>query len=45
MNAHAEAITIRVGIIEDQTEVREGLTLLINDSAGLSCVGAWSSME
>ncbi|HKE21076.1 MAG TPA: response regulator transcription factor [Bryobacteraceae bacterium] len=45
MSAPAEAMTIRVGIIEDQAEVREGLALLINDSAGLSCVGAWRSME
>ena len=39
------ASPIRVAIIEDQPEVREGLALLINDGAGLQCVGTWRSME
>ena len=45
MNASVDNALIRVAIIEDQAEVREGLALLINDSNGLQCVGAWRSME
>jgi DNA-binding NarL/FixJ family response regulator len=40
-----EPAIIRVAIIEDQATVREGLALLINDSPGMLCVGAWRSME
>lgn len=36
---------IRVVIIEDQRDVREGLRLLINGSPGFGCVGAYSSVE
>jgi DNA-binding NarL/FixJ family response regulator len=45
MNASAEPAAIRVAIVEDKAEVREGLALLINDSPGLWCVGAWRTME
>jgi DNA-binding NarL/FixJ family response regulator len=37
--------TIRVGIIEDQADVREGLAMLIGDSEGFECAGVWASME
>jgi len=36
---------IRVGIIEDQTDVCEGLATLIGESDGFACAGAWPSME
>lgn len=37
--------SIRVGIIEDQGDLREGMAALVAGSAGFSCVGAWPSME
>ncbi len=38
---------IRVGIVEDEQEIREGLTLLIGSGAdpGIQCAGAWPTME
>jgi DNA-binding NarL/FixJ family response regulator len=36
---------IRVSIVEDQPEVREGLALLIGEARGYKCVGAFPSME
>jgi DNA-binding NarL/FixJ family response regulator len=36
---------IRVAIVEDQREIREGLALLIGASPGFRCVGSWPSME
>src|SRR5215467_2677805 len=36
---------IRVGIIEDRREIREGLTLLIDGTEGYRCTGSFSSME
>lgn len=36
---------IRVVIIEDQRDVREGLKLLINGSPGFKCVGAYRTVE
>jgi len=36
---------IRVGIIEDQPEIREGLRVLIAGSPGFDCAGAWERME
>jgi DNA-binding NarL/FixJ family response regulator len=39
------AATIRVGIIEDQQEVRDGLALLIDDAGGFQCTGRWGSVE
>ena len=37
--------TIRVAIIEDRREIREGLAMLINGTAGLRCAGSYRSME
>jgi DNA-binding NarL/FixJ family response regulator len=37
--------TIRVVIIEDMREVREGLAALINGTQGFKCVGSYYSME
>ncbi|MFL6277467.1 MAG: response regulator [Blastocatellia bacterium] len=39
------ATTIRVTIIEDRREIREGLAMLINGTAGYQCIGAYRSME
>lgn len=36
---------IKVVIIEDQREVREGLAMLINGTSGFSCVGSFRSIE
>lgn len=38
-------MTIRVGIIEDVPEVREGLMSLINDAAGFQCSCGYRTME
>ncbi|HEV8145501.1 MAG TPA: response regulator transcription factor [Bryobacteraceae bacterium] len=37
--------TIRVAIIEDQRELREGLAVLVGEAEGLRCIGAFRSME
>jgi DNA-binding NarL/FixJ family response regulator len=36
---------IRVAIVEDQRDIREGLTTLINGTDGYRCTGAYRSME
>ena len=36
---------IRVAIIEDQRDIRECLTFLINGTEGFSCTGGYRSME
>src|ERR1035441_4465440 len=36
---------IRVLVIEDQREIREGMVTLINGTTGLQCAGAYRSME
>lgn len=36
---------IRVAIIEDRREIREGITALINGTEGYRCVGSFGSME
>jgi DNA-binding NarL/FixJ family response regulator len=43
MNDPSQAI--RVAIIEDQREIREGLRMLISGTAGYRVAGAWGSME
>ena len=40
-----EARVITVAIIEDKREVREGVGILINGTAGYQCVGGYRSME
>lgn len=37
--------TLKVGIVEDQPKIREGLRALINGTAGYCCVGCFGSME
>ncbi|MBL8189415.1 MAG: response regulator transcription factor [Acidobacteria bacterium] len=42
---NSASATIRVVIIEDQRDVREGLKLLINGSPGFECLAAYRSVE
>jgi DNA-binding NarL/FixJ family response regulator len=37
--------TIRVAIVEDRREIREGLALIIDGTPGFRCTGAYRSME
>ena len=39
------ASTLKVGIIEDQPKIREGLKALIDGTEGYRCVGCFGSME
>ncbi len=41
----SEPVPIRVVIIEDMREVREGLMMLINGTAGFQCAGSYRSMR
>jgi DNA-binding NarL/FixJ family response regulator len=41
----ADAATLKVGIIEDQPKIREGLRALIDGTNGYRCVGSFGSME
>lgn len=53
MNAHvtssspppASETPLRVAIVEDDRAVREGLSFLIDGTAGYRCVGHWDSVE
>jgi YesN/AraC family two-component response regulator len=38
-------VPVRVVIIEDLREVREGLTMLINGTHGFQCAGSYRTME
>jgi DNA-binding NarL/FixJ family response regulator len=40
-----EPETIKVAIIEDRREIRDGLSMLINGTQGFKCTGAYRSME
>src|SRR6266481_8656337 len=40
-----EATALKVGIIEDQPKIREGLRALIDGTYGYRCVGSFGSME
>src|SRR5215813_10266068 len=44
MNA-SEPTAIKAAIVEDQKDIREGLTMLINGTAGYHCTGSFRSME
>ncbi len=41
----SEARTIKVAIVEDLREIREGLAQLLNSTPGFRCTGAYASME
>ena len=40
-----ETQTIKVAIVEDQREIRDGLAQLLNATPGYRCTGAYASME
>jgi DNA-binding NarL/FixJ family response regulator len=40
-----EPETIKVALIEDRREIRDGLAMLINGTSGFKCTGAYRSME
>jgi DNA-binding NarL/FixJ family response regulator len=44
-SAASPATVIKVAIIEDQRDIRECLTFLINGTEGYSCTGSYRSME
>src|SRR4029453_13937554 len=44
MTTGSEA-TIRVAIVEDRREIRDGLATIINGTPGFRCTGAYRSME
>src|SRR5580765_7390841 len=44
-SGQAPAPAIRVVIVEDQRELREGLAMLINGTPGFRCVGSFRTME
>lgn len=44
MSASSEK-TIRVAIVEDRREIRDGLATIINGTPGFHCTGAYRSME
>jgi DNA-binding NarL/FixJ family response regulator len=44
MNAENEP-TIRVAIVEDRREIREGLSTIINGTPGFRCSGSYRTME
>lgn len=41
----SSAQILRIAIVEDQSDTREGLRLLIDDVPALTCVGAFGSLE
>ena len=43
--AQPQETPVRVAIIEDQREVREGLTILINGTPGFRCTNSFRTME
>ena len=45
ISAAPPATVIKVAIIEDQRDIRECLTFLINGTEGYSCTGSYRSME
>jgi DNA-binding NarL/FixJ family response regulator len=44
-NQRVLAAGVRVALIEDLREVREGLTMLVNGTPGFSCAGSYRTME
>ena len=43
--AALELSTIKVAIIEDRREIRDGLAMLISGTEGFKCTGTYRSME
>jgi DNA-binding NarL/FixJ family response regulator len=44
-SAAAQEAVIKVAIVEDRREIREGLAMLINGTDGYRCTGSYGSME
>lgn len=44
-SAAPQPSSIKVAIIEDQREIREGLSMLVNGTNGHNCIGSYRSME
>jgi DNA-binding NarL/FixJ family response regulator len=45
MNAMSQPAVIRVGVVEDNATLREGMVMLLNGSPGFTCAGAYGSAE
>ena len=45
VSSSAQLSVIKVAIIEDRREIREGLAMLINGTEGFRCTGSFRSME
>ena len=45
MSSRTPRDAIRVAIVEDQRDIREGLAVLIGGTDGFACAGAWRTME
>jgi DNA-binding NarL/FixJ family response regulator len=42
---HSDIRTVKVAIVEDHREIREGLAMLISGTDGFTCCGSYRSME
>jgi DNA-binding NarL/FixJ family response regulator len=42
---HSDIRTVKVAIVEDRREIREGLAMLISGTDGFTCCGSYRSME
>jgi DNA-binding NarL/FixJ family response regulator len=45
MSNRPENRTVKVAIVEDRREIRDGLAMLINGTEGFTCCGSYRSME
>ena len=45
MNATQPPLIIKVAIVEDRREIRDGLAMLIGGTEGFECTGTYRSME
>ena len=45
INSSQASSAIRVAIVEDRPDIRDGLSQIINGADGCACVGAYGTME
>ena len=45
MTNNSDIRTVKVAIVEDRREIREGLSMLIGGTEGFTCNGTYRSME
>jgi DNA-binding NarL/FixJ family response regulator len=45
LHPRSDSEDVRVAIVEDRREIREGLAMLVNGTAGFRCRGSYRSME